>query len=698
MQEIRVAELFFLAFSLGALCIGLLTFGLLARDRRAHPYYWTVFVLLVASLVAIFFDTAVLIAGGIHENFPIAVQFSRLHEIATTAYIAVIPAFFSYTLPPTRWQREASRIATIIGATFFGIVVIVGFTAPDLFISVTTQSSLENPTAYTNSFGRGAEGPLFFIRDALLGITLLFSLVVAITSARQRLITGPYLLIVVGIIIGVLFGLSAVYANFFGRYPGPLASLPFSRVGAGLTIFTMLSVAAYVLQYVDQARTLERTNLELQHRRNRLAFLAYHDDQTQMLNKQAFIRDVELLFLKKRDRTAVAYLCDVDDFRGVTDSYGFRETDGILRTIANRLDDLAGNGPGVDAKAYRIEGDRFVFVVFDSLPASRLDALERELLETLGRPIPVDDREIYLTFRVGRSTIDSATDGVEELLRRMQHAVGEARRNHATLHHSTESFTIPEQTSHQIAQDIRRAIRREEFSLYYQPIVDRRGRVVAAEALIRWERMRPDQFIPVAEESGMIVELTHRVVELLFADIAQLLSAIPRGTIFFNVSARHIDLVQLPALIRRNIERARIPAESIGIEITETSFHEGDSAVTNVLSELRSLGCSIAIDDFGTGYSSLSYLKHLPADRIKIDRIFVRDVPESRADSALVDSVAGLGRKLGMSIVAEGVETRKQYEYLVTREIAYFQGYFFSTPLSVSDFVRNVAGAIDLER
>lgn len=697
MQEITIAETFFPFFSLGTLVTGLVAFGFLSKDRRASRVYWSVFLLLVVSLLAISLDTGVLVFGGILKNFRVAVQLSRLHEVATSAFLFVIPLFFTHTLPATHWEQGASRIVTMIGAAVFGVVLVVAFVAPDLFVSVTRQSPLASSAAYTNAFGRGTEGPLFVVRDIAFGLVIPFSLGVSITASIGRRITGSDLFIVAGISIGILLGGSAVYANFTGYYPGPLNGVPFSRVGLGLTVFTLFATAAYVHRYVAQTQLLDETNRELQHRRDRLAFLTYHDEPTQMLNKQALVRDINLLLDTGAETQAVAYLFDIDDFRDIIEAYGFSVSDQILRIMGRRIEQFASRFGGTEARAYRLNGDRFAIVIPDRVEESTLDLLEHELVDTISHPVEIDGRRIFLSVSAGQCSFSSEIRDAEVLLRRLRHALGEARRQRNVVRRWVDEAPAATRTPHEIAQAIQYALRNDEFTLHYQPIVDRRGRVVAAEALLRWEGARPEQFIPVAEETGLVAPLTEKVVSILSGDLPRLLATVPDLRVFINVSARRIGQIELPTLLSSMLDRLGIPPSALGVEITETSFMDGAEELVQALETIRRTGIIVAIDDFGTGYSSLSYLKRLPADRLKIDRSFIRDLPVSRADAALVDSVAALGRRLEKRIVAEGVETRSQYQYLITRDIDFFQGFFFSTPLSSDDFVRTVAPAMQLE-
>jgi EAL domain-containing protein (putative c-di-GMP-specific phosphodiesterase class I) len=214
---------------------------------------------------------------------------------------------------------------------------------------------------------------------------------------------------------------------------------------------------------------------------------------------------------------------------------------------------------------------------------------------------------------------------------------------------------------------------------------------------MRWEVASPDRFIPVAEDSGLIVPMTDELISMVCRDVPRLRAVVPELTIFINISARHIGKLDLVSRLTHHLGGCNFDSSVLGVEITETSFFSNDSLVPGVIRELSEAGFSVAIDDFGTGYSSLSYLKRLQVDRIKIDRSFVADLPGSHADGALVDSVVTLGRRLNKIVVAEGVETEEQHRYLLAKGADFFQGYYFSPAIPAEKFTAGVAAARELD-
>jgi EAL domain-containing protein (putative c-di-GMP-specific phosphodiesterase class I) len=242
-----------------------------------------------------------------------------------------------------------------------------------------------------------------------------------------------------------------------------------------------------------------------------------------------------------------------------------------------------------------------------------------------------------------------------------------------------------------LVQDLRRAIREDDFEVHYQPIVDREGRVCSAEALIRWSRTDTGRFIALAEQSGLIVPITEFVVRTVCADLVRFRAVLPELSVHINISARHITQIGFPVALERCAAQWNLDVAALGVEITETSFLREDTEVAATLGRIRAAGFSVAIDDFGTGYSSLSYLKQIPASTLKIDQSFIRGLPDRHEDRALVDAVVTLAHDLGKRVIAEGVETAAQVEYLLETGIDCLQGYHFARPIPADRFADTVA-------
>jgi EAL domain-containing protein (putative c-di-GMP-specific phosphodiesterase class I) len=242
--------------------------------------------------------------------------------------------------------------------------------------------------------------------------------------------------------------------------------------------------------------------------------------------------------------------------------------------------------------------------------------------------------------------------------------------------------------------NLRRALERDEITVFYQPVVSlKSGRIVGAEALARWQHPRigmihPPEFIPLAEETGLIIPLGERVLHLVCEQIADWRQqGLPPTRIALNISARQFRQDNLPGLVREALVRFGLPGNTLVFELTESMvMHDIENAIAT-LRELKQLGVALALDDFGTGYSSLAYLKRFPIDALKIDRSFVRDIDTEADDAAIANAVIAMAHSLGLDVIAEGVENEAQLELLREHECDEFQGYFFSRPVPAEEFV-----------
>jgi diguanylate cyclase (GGDEF)-like protein len=381
-------------------------------------------------------------------------------------------------------------------------------------------------------------------------------------------------------------------------------------------------------------------------------------------------------------------LLDLDRFKVVNETLGHIAGDRLLMAVGQRL--INSLRPG-DTVA-RFGGDEFALVldpVADTAEAHRIaERIEREL----GEPFPLNDRDWFITASIGIALATPGRSTPDELLREAEIAMVRAKSNAGQRHFLFEP-SMSDQTLERLdlENDLRRAIDREELRVHYQPIVSLvNGAVVGFEALVRWQHpsrglVPPLAFIPMAEETGLIVPLGRWVLEAACRQAA-IWNATHTGKgtpplfVSVNLSARQFTQTDLVEDVRQTLARTGLGADALELEITESVLMDQSEAGIRALRDLRGLGVRLVLDDFGTGYSSLSYLKHLPLDTIKIDRTFVAGIEET-ADRSIVDAVIALAHGLGIGVVAEGIETDEQADRLRELGCDLGQGYLFSRPV-----------------
>jgi diguanylate cyclase (GGDEF)-like protein/PAS domain S-box-containing protein len=421
----------------------------------------------------------------------------------------------------------------------------------------------------------------------------------------------------------------------------------------------------------------------------RLEHQALHDSLTDLPNRRLFVdRLGQALGRTKRrkGRTVAVLFMDLDGFKVVNDSLGHDTGDRLLVEVAERL----GGCLRPEDTLARFGGDEFV-VLLEGLTAP--DAAVRvadRITEELREPFVIDGRELYVAASVGVALGSAAAKDPEELLREADTSMYRAK-------DEGSGYSVFDPTMHaravnrlELENDLRRAIEREEFVVHYQPIVNLQTSAVwGVEALVRWDHperglLDPDEFVPVAEESGLVVPMGELVLEEACRQAAEWQRRFPRTpplAMSVNLSGRQLRRPDLPKTIEQALESSELSASSLGLDITETVYISALDANTAALDRLRALGIRVSLDDFGSGYSSLSYLKRLPVDILKIDKSFTKGLGMEIEDTAIVQAVVDLAHILGMEVVGEGVEIEEQETLLKEMGCDFAQGFFFSGPL-----------------
>jgi diguanylate cyclase (GGDEF)-like protein len=384
-------------------------------------------------------------------------------------------------------------------------------------------------------------------------------------------------------------------------------------------------------------------------------------------------------------------LLGLNRFRHINDSLGTSAGDQLLREIARRLSSVC---PGVA----RVGGDEFVLLLADLHSEAELEELAGRALDTFQVPFPVDDQELFVTASIGAVVAPADGNEVDGLMSRADLAMRalEEQGGNACMRY-VERMTVVRPAHWKLESDLHRAIGLHQLRLVYQPKIDvATGMIVGAEALMRWQRdaelVSPSDFIPAAEDSGLIVPIT----EWALGEACRQLDAWDRAglrriPVSVNISGRHLQRGNLNAPVKECLQAHRIPPGLLELEITETAMMRNLDVVLPQLQALKALGVALSIDDFGTGYSSLAYLKRLPIDILKIDRTFVGELETSRESAALVAAILAMGLGLRLDVVAEGVETPAQLQRLADRGCRLMQGFLFSRPVSADEFARLLA-------
>ncbi|HLK22855.1 MAG TPA: EAL domain-containing protein [Bryobacteraceae bacterium] len=419
----------------------------------------------------------------------------------------------------------------------------------------------------------------------------------------------------------------------------------------------------------------------------RLAFQAQHDILTELPNRLLFqdrVQQALQLARRHRKKTAVLWV-DLDRYKQINDALGHRVGDELLREVARRLKSCLRESDTVA----RVGGDEFTVLAHDIADTTAADRACRKILKSLSEPMVCGAHSVAVTASIGLSLFPEHGEDAITLMRHADLAMYIAKRNGGNAHHLFSPVLGDNMLRRlQLEQELASALESEEFNLYYQPLTDRNGRMAGLEALLRWTnprlgRVSPADFVPIAEEMGLIKKIGEWVLGTACRTGARWLNAgfeIPN--IGVNVSAVQLVAKDLAALVERTLKETEFPARKLVLEITETALMNNIEQALEQMSTLRELGVRFAIDDFGTGYSSLSQLRNLPVDCLKIDRSFVRDLdPSGSGSTTLVRGIIGLAHSLDLEVVAEGVETEDQLKLLGAMGCDINQGFLLHKPM-----------------
>lgn len=456
-------------------------------------------------------------------------------------------------------------------------------------------------------------------------------------------------------------------------------------------------VLSGVLQDVTERRRLEG----LAHK------LAYFDTVTGLPNRTTLRKDLgQAIARAAGTETVVAvFSLDLDNFKRINDTLGRDSGDRLLKTVAERLtaclrrrDSAYGVRSDVRAGDFvaRTGGDEFYVVLTEFRSAEESAVVARRMLEAIAQPVNLGGEDLVLSATAGISVYPVDGTTADLLIDRADAAKNHAKaegRGRYQFYTSAINARAFERLS--MENNLRKALQQEQFELYYQPKIDiRSGRFAGAEALVRWRHpdlglVSPANFIPIAEETGLIVPLGEWIIRAACRDIAAWRAqGLMDVRVAVNISPMQFASAELPLLLSAALADARLPVESLEVELTESLLMTDTEQSISMLAELRALGIDVWIDDFGTGYSSLAYLRRFPIAGVKVDQTFVREMDTNANDAAIVAAVIALARSLNLAVVAEGVESRLHLAALAAQQCDYAQGYLYSPPLPAAAFAR----------
>lgn len=435
-----------------------------------------------------------------------------------------------------------------------------------------------------------------------------------------------------------------------------------------------------------------------------IRYLAYYDGLTGLANRALFNDRLNKSLAAgiRNNRPMALLFLDLDRFKRINDTLGHHVGDLLLKTVAERLNHCVRDTDSVarigidesNACVSRLGGDEFTILLSEIAHPEDAAKVAQRIIEAIPQPMNLADQEVFVTTSIGISVFPIDGRDPETLIKNADTAMYHAKENgRNNFQFYMDSLTVSATDRLGIENDIRKSLSRGDFQLYYQPQVDiLSGEILSAEALIRWLHpvrgmVSPVEFISIAEDTGLIVPISKCVLKMACEQSKEWQSAgLKPVRIAVNLSSRHFGQQKIVETVREVLSASRLDPQFLEVELTESALMENKEDARVVLQHLKDLGLTIAIDDFGTGYSSLSYLKNFPIDTLKVDRSFVRDIHSDPNDAAIIRAIVAMALELELNVIAEGVESLEQLEFLRKLGCKQVQGFFFSRPLPAHEF------------
>jgi diguanylate cyclase (GGDEF)-like protein len=454
-----------------------------------------------------------------------------------------------------------------------------------------------------------------------------------------------------------------------------------------IVMLLIVLIAVFFVLANNAETTLKQLAVTITQQEKFIEHQGYHDMLTGLPNRILFRDRLESAMQEclAREMLLAVLFIDLDHFQKVNDALGHAIGDRVLLEVSSRLKSCVRSGDTVA----RIGGDEFVFILEGIAVLDEAEEVARQIIATVSEPIMMEGKEFFITPSIGIAIYPFDEDDVNSLLKKANSAMYKAKNaGRNTFRYFTESVRQQQASRFSIENALRRALERNEFELFYQPVVQvRTGKIIAVEALLRWQSgelgmISPMEFVPLLEETGLIIPVGQWVLEnackqnVLWQQIG-----IHDLKVNVNMSAKQLLHKQLIKQVNSALDNSGLRPHLLDVEITESLLIEDFTNTIHILDMLNETGISLSVDDFGTGYSSLSYLKRMPVDTLKIDQSFVRDITLNIDDAAIVEAICALSRSLRFKVTAEGVESPQQLEFLRRVGVNAVQGYLFSRPL-----------------
>jgi len=718
--------------------------------KRIPPVFILIFILLlgIPAVALNYFGiefSAVspkIIGSGLLEKFIIESQVRGYFRQVLLQWSAFSLATITVLLAFTQYRLTNDKIALIIGLSilFSGAVEATHTLVVDgLSPYITNKENIDAMIWTVTNAGSGIilmvglilllkyenKKPFRALTFILLSILLILTAFASIYYAasilqqptmlfRDSLVSRPYETIYLTIYLFIVF---FIYPSAYKKYPTILTNCIFymsvtqiviaiylmtlssSPYDSAYNIAYFLKIVVYfipfsclIINYVFSYNSVLEAQNRLQISQEKLRYMASHDPLTELYNRREFenLLDRTIASSARNNCSFALFLIDIDNFKAINDTLGHIHGDSLLKTFAGHLSSLTRKEDILS----RIGGDEFTIITTQLKSPTSARKLAERLVSGLNMPYPVNEKLLTGTVSIGISIYPLDGETTEDLLKNADIAMYSAKRSGKNNYQFyTEKLSADQHRESEIESHLREALKKDEFTLFYQPQYNLITKeIIGAEILLRWNNKKlgnvsPVEFIPVAENSHLIISIGNWVLHKACEQAQHWAKQYKRHLLFsINVSPMQFSHNNFYLNFKKTLETFNYPADYLSIEITETMLMEDSDEVSQGLKNIDELGVRISLDDFGMGYSSLSRLQSLPIDTLKIDKLFVADIHNEKDKVVIIDTIITLAQELGMGIIAEGIETQEQLNYLIMKKCTLGQGFLLNKPLSMAEF------------
>jgi len=623
-------------------------------------------------------DATALIYYIITSEYHSARLFTITRELASLPFLIIVPYIAGQTLILRQWLKRINSFLLWFGVISSASIILIAIFKPELLIGT---SGFNIPLNYRQIVVIHKFEPLYLFKNILLMVYLFYAIIVFLYSSTNRKLVYPVNKILTGFFVLIYFALSGIYSIFFFNSNNGYVNYYYPHISIGIAIFILLNSFGLVDIIIHHTTQIIKV-------KNNLERILYEDSVLGIPNRNGFINDLKLQLdeLKENRKNLSLVFIDIDDFQHINESFGEKVGDEILKLFTTRLLDLFAS----TGNLYHIGGDDFVFILKETSSENESINFASRVITSLRNPFPIFGASYLVTASMGIIQVPRDGDKTDTIINNAYSVIRNAKQTKNTYKVFTNEIVDYSSKKISIVNLLRTSIANDQFTMFYQPIVDADEKIIYAESLLRCTNTDPSiggpgEFIPLLEKAGLMKDVDDMVIRKVFHDMEMHIKK--QIKISINLSSTQLVNHAYSDFLSAFAVQQGIEPDQIILEVIENTLIENLSKGRESLLRLKDNGFKIAIDDFGKGFSSLAYLAELPLDILKVDMEFVQSIPGDPKKEAIADHIMTLAHSLGLKVVAEGFETKEQFDFFKKLGCDNFQGYYFSPPLPLDQLL-----------